>query len=150
MLMMPRNFSESLFDDFMDVPFEKLFQPEHNMIFGKRGKHLLKTDVKEKEGKYELEMELPGFKKEDIKLQLENGYLNVSASRGLNKDEKDKEGNYIRRERYSGSCSRSFYIGENVEQKDIKAKFENGVLTLIFPKIEEKKELPTSNYIAIE
>lgn len=150
MLMMPKRFNESLFDEFMEEPFERFFQPEHDVVFGKRGKNLLKTDVKEKNGNYEVEMDLPGFHKEDVKVQLENGYLTVSASRGMNKDKKDNEGNYIRRERYAGECARSFYVGDAVKQEEVKAKFENGILTLTIPKKQEKKALPSSNFIAIE
>ena len=96
-------------------------------------------------------MDLPGYKKEDVKAQLENGYLTITASRGVNKDETDNEGNYIRRERYSGQCSRSFYVGENLKQEDIKAKFQDGILQLTFPKEDQRKVIPQKdNYIAIE
>ncbi len=138
--MMPSIFGENLFDEIFD-----------DLVFGKREKNLLKTDVREKDGNYELVMDLPGYKKEDVKAQLENGYLTITASRGVNKDETDNEGNYIRRERYSGQCSRSFYVGENLKQEDIKAKFQDGILQLTFPKEDQRKVIPQKdNYIAIE
>ena len=137
-MLMPSIFRENLLDDFMDSAFSS------NYSLGS----LMKTDVKEKDGNYELTMDLPGVKKEDVHAELKDGYLTVSASVNNSKDEKDKQGNYIRRERYSGSASRSFYVGEAVRQEDIKAKFENGVLTLMFPKPQEK--LPEKHHIAIE
>ncbi|MEF9920792.1 MAG: Hsp20/alpha crystallin family protein [Erysipelotrichaceae bacterium] len=100
----------------------------------------MKTDIKEKDGNYLFDMELPGYKKEDIKIDLKDGYLNVSATRNVETDEKDKEGNVIRQERYSGSCSRSFFVGEQTQQEDIKANFENGELKITLPKQSTKKE----------
>ena len=146
-MMMPSIFGENLFDEIFDDPFFRTPNP----VFGKREKNLLKTDVREKDGNYELVMDLPGYRKEDVKAQLENGYLTITASRGVNKDEVDNEGNYIRRERYSGQCSRSFYVGENLKQEDIKAKFQDGVLQLTFPKEDQRKAIPQKdNYIVIE
>lgn len=110
----------------------------------------MKTDVKEKDGNYELTMDLPGVKKEDVHAELKDGYLTVSASVNNSKDEKDEAGNYIRRERYSGSASRSFYVGQAVRQEDIKAKFENGTVKFIVPKEEEKRAVDDKHYIAIE
>ena len=112
-------------------------------------KYMMSTDVKENDDTYELDIELPGYKKEDVHAELNNGYLTISASKNENRDEKDEKGNYIRRERYSGSCSRSFYVGENVKQEDIHAKFEDGVLKLVVPK-EDKKKVEEKKYIAIE
>ena len=146
-MMMPSIFGENLFDEFFNDPFFRT----PDSVFGKREKNLLKTDVREKDGNYELVMDLPGYKKEDVKAQLENGYLTITASRGVNKDETDNEGNYIRRERYSGQCSRSFYVGENLKQEDIKAKFQDGILQLTFPKEDQRKVISQKdNYIAIE
>ncbi len=146
-MMMPSIFGENLFDEIFDDPFFRT----PDSVFGKREKNLLKTDVREKDGNYELVMDLPGYKKEDVKAQLENGYLTITASRGVNKDETDNEGNYIRRERYSGQCSRSFYVGENLKQEDIKAKFQDGILQLTFPKEDQRKVISQKdNYIAIE
>ena len=109
----------------------------------------MKTDVREKEDVYEVDIDLPGFKKDEITAKLENGYLTVSAQKGLNKDQKDENGRYIRRERYAGHCSRSFYIGEGVEQEEIKARFEDGILRLTVPK-KEKKQVEQKKYISIE
>ena len=111
----------------------------------------MKTDIKYTVKAYELEMDLPGFKKDEIKVSLENGYLTISAARGLDVDEQEKEtAKYIRKERYAGSCQRSFYVGEGVKQEDIKGEFKHGILKLVIPKKEEKPEVETSKYIAIE
>ena len=110
---------------------------------------LMRTDIREAGGNYVLEIELPGFKKEDVSVKLENGCLTVTASKGLDKDEQKEDSGYIRRERWSGSCSRSFYVGENVRPEDIKAKMEDGILHLTMPK-EQPKALPKQNTILIE
>ena len=148
-MLLPSIFGEDLFDDMMDFPFEDEFFGRKNPLYGKRAKNLMKTDVKETENGYELDIDLPGFKKEEVQASLENGYLTISASKGLDKDEKDKKGRYSRRERYSGAMSRSFYVGEGVEQKDIHAKFENGILKLTVPKTNAQK-VEESKHIAIE
>jgi HSP20 family molecular chaperone IbpA len=111
---------------------------------------LMQTDVEEKDNGYEITMNLPGFKKEDVKGEIKDGYLTVTASTNTNNDEKDKDGNFIRRERYSGTCSRSFYVGEEVTEDDIKAKFTDGVLKIAVPKKEAKPAVEESKYIAIE
>ena len=148
-MLLPSIFGEDLFDDMMDFPFEDEFFGRKNPLYGKRAKNLMETDVKETENSYELDIDLRGFKKEEVQASLENGYLTISASKGLDKDEKDKKGRYIRRERYSGAMSRSFYVGEGVEQKDIHAKFENGILKLTVPKTNAQK-VEESKHIAIE
>ena len=148
-MLMPSIFGENLFDDWMDFPFEREFFGRRNPLYGKNEKNLMKTDVKEVENGYEVAMDLPGFKKEDISAKLENGYLTITASKGLDKDEKNEEGKYIRRERYSGSCSRSFYVGDGVTEEDIKARFEDGILKISFPKRDQKK-MEENRYIAIE
>ena len=148
-MMMPSIFGENLFDDFMDFPFEREFFGRRNPLYGKNEKNLMKTDVKEVENGYEVAMDLPGFKKEDISAKLENGYLTITASKGLDKDEKNEEGKYIRRERYSGSCSRSFYVGDGVTEEDIKARFEDGILKLDIPKKDAEK-IEQKKYISIE
>lgn len=149
-MMMPSIFGENLFDEMMNFSFEDPFFHRRGSVFGKPEKNFLKTDVKEKDGNYELEMELPGYKKEDVSAQLEDGYLTIKAVRNVDKDEKDEEGNYIRRERYTGQAARSFYVGENLKEEDIKAKFENGILHLTFPKQENRTQIPEKKTIYIE
>lgn len=144
-MLMPSIFGRDLFDEWMDDSFQDV----NRQLYGKRAGNIMRTDVKEKDSGYEVAIDLPGFKKDEVKLQLENGYLTVSAAKGLDKDEKDKEGRYIRRERFAGSMSRSFYVGENVKESDIHAKFEDGILKLEVPK-EDKKAIEDSHYIAIE
>ena len=148
-MLMPSIFGENLFDDWMDSPFEKEFFGRKNPLYGKNARNLMKTDVRETENSYELDIDLPGFKKEDVSVKLENGCLTVTASKGLDKDEQKEDSGYIRRERWSGSCSRSFYIGEDVRPEDIKAKMEDGILHLTMPK-EQPKALPKQNTILIE
>src|SRR5699024_8310757 len=133
-MMMPSIFGENLFDDFMDFPFEREFFGRKNPLYGKNEKNMMKTDVKELDHAYELDIDLPGFKKEEVTARLENGYLTISAAKGLDKDEIDKEGKYIRRERYAGAMSRSFYVGDYVKQEEIRAKFDDGILRLTVPK----------------
>ena len=148
-MMLPTIFGENLFDDFMDDAFERNFFGGRNPLYGKHSKNLMKTDVKETETGYELDIDLPGFKKDEISAHLEDGYLTVSAAKGVDKDEKDNEGRYIRRERYSGSMTRSFYVGNAVTEEDIKAKYEDGILSLSIPK-KDPKAVETKKYIAIE
>ena len=138
-MLMPSIFGENLFDDFMDFPFG-----------GNKINTMMKTDIRDTDSSYELDIDMPGFKKEDIKAQLKDGYLTISASTSANNDEQDKDGRYIRRERYAGSCSRSFYVGEGVKEEDIRAKFENGILKLSIPKVENKPQVEEQKYIAIE
>lgn len=152
-MLMPSIFGENLFDDWMDLPFDKDFEKgffgSRDPLFGRHARNLMKTDVKETDGTYEVAIDLPGFKKEDLKLSLENGYLTITASKGLDKDEQDEKGTYIRRERYAGTVSRSFYIGDGVTEEQIKAKFEDGILKLSVPK-QVQKEVEQKNFIAIE
>lgn len=152
-MMMPSIFGENLFDDFMDFPFSKEFEKNFfgnkNPLYGKHAKNMMKTDVRETENGYEVDIDLPGFKKEEITAKLDNGYLIISASKGLDKEKQDKDGHYIRRERYAGSMSRSFYIGERVTENDVKAKYEDGILRLSIPKKEPKK-VEDKKYISIE
>ncbi|MCL1605622.1 Hsp20/alpha crystallin family protein [Phascolarctobacterium sp. ET69] len=148
-MMLPTIFGENLFDDFMDDAFERNFFGGRNPLYGKHSKNLMKTDVKETETGYELDIDLPGFKKDEISAHLEDGYLTVSAAKGVDKDEKDNKGRYIRRERYSGSMTRSFYVGNAVTEEDIKAKYEDGILSLSIPK-KDPKAVEAKKYIAIE
>ena len=147
--MLPSIFGESLFDDWMDFPFRGFGTDVEKKLYGKNAARVMKTDLKEHEDGYELSVDLPGFKKDQIQLQLNNGYLTVSAAKGVEEEEKDKKGRLVHQERFSGSMSRSYYVGENLEEEDVKAKFENGVLTLSFPKAEQKK-LPEQKTIQIE
>lgn len=153
-MLRPSIFGESLFDDWMDdFPFGKEFEkamfPAKDPLYGKHAKNMMKTDVKETEKGYEVAVDLPGFKKDEIQLELNDGYLTISAEKGLDKEEKDKKDKYIRRERYAGSMSRTFYVGKSVTENDIHAKYENGILTLDVPK-EEAKKVPEKRYISIE
>ena len=118
-------------------------------LYGKRANQIMKTDVKETDTGYEVDIDLPGFKKEDVKAELHDGYLTISAAKNVNQDEKKEDGKYIRKERFSGNMSRSFYVGENITQEDIHAKYEDGILRLTVPKKEEKK-VEQKNYINIE
>ena len=146
-MMMPSIFGENLFDDFMD---DFAFPNVDKVLYGKHASNLMKTDVKETDSGYEVDIDLPGFKKDEIQMQLENGYLTVSAAKGLNKDEKNEDGRYVRRERYAGSVRPSFYVGENVTEKDIHPKYENGILSFKMPKDDKKAVEEKKHYIAIE
>ena len=148
-MLMPSIFRENLFDDWMSFPTFRDFPDIDRKLYGKHASQVMKTDVHEHEDHYGLAIDLPGFKKDEITLDLENGYLTVSAAKGLDKDEKDEKGKLIRQERYAGSLSRSFFIGENVEHEDVKAKFEDGVLHLEFPKKTAPK-IPEKKTIMIE
>lgn len=146
-MLLPSIFGENLFDDWMDFSFPEIPDVDKT-LYGKHAKNMMKTDVKETEKGYEVAVDLPGFKKDEIKMELENGYLTISAAKGLDKDETDKEtGKYIRRERYAGNLSRSFYIGD-VKQEDVKATFKNGILSISVPK-EDKKAKEEKKYITI-
>ena len=146
--MLPSLFGESLFDRFFDDSLEKEFFGTHNPLYGKHAKNLMKTDVKDVNDHYEVAVDLPGFQKDEVNVELENGYLTISAAKGLDKDQKDDEGHYIRQERYSGSCSRSFYVGD-IQSEDIHAKYEDGILKLALPKADQKA-MEHQNRIAIQ
>ncbi len=145
-MLMPSIFGENLFnDDWMNFGFPEV----DKALYGKHASHEMKTDVRETDSGYEVDIDLPGFKKDEINIQLDNGYLSISAAKGLDKEEKNKEGKYIRKERYAGAMSRSFYVGDALTQEDIKAKYESGILRLSIPKKEAKKVEGTKR-IAIE
>ena len=153
-MLMPSIFGEDMFDEFMrGFPFFDN-SAENNVekkLYGHNAKNIMTTDIKELEGGYELEIDLPGFTKEDVTAELKDGYLTISAAKGLDKDEQEKEtGKYIRRERYSGACQRSFYVGEDVTEQDIKAEFKHGMLKLFVPKKEAKPVVETKKYVTIE
>ena len=149
MMMMPSIFGENLFDDFMNDFSFPTFPNVDKELYGKHAKNLMKTDVKETENAYEIDIDLPGFKKDEIQMELKDGVLTVSAAKGLDKDEEDKKGKYIRKERYAGAMQRSFYVGDAITQEDIKAKYENGILRLSVPK-KDAKAVETKKSIAIE
>ena len=145
-MLMPSIFGENLFnDDWMNFGFPEV----EKALYGKHASHEMKTDVRETDSGYEVDIDLPGFKKDGINIQLDNGYLSISAAKGLDKDEQDKEGKYIRKERYAGSMSRSFYVGNAITQDDIKAKYESGILRLSVPK-KAAEEIESAKRIAIE
>lgn len=144
-MLMPSIFGENLFDDWMDFSFPDF----EKALYGKHSQNTMRTDVKETDQGYELDIDLPGFKKDEVNARLENGYLKIQAEKNVNKDEKGKDGKYIRRERYAGAMSRSFYVGAGVEQKDIHAKFEDGILKLSIPK-KAPQQMEEKKYIAIE
>ena len=146
--MLPSIFGENLFDDFRDDDFMRSMWNRRNPLYGKHAKNLMKTDVRETDTTYEVDIDLPGFKKDEIDVDLKDGYLTISAAKGLDKDEKDKKGKYIRQERYAGALRRSFYVGD-IEPKDVSAKYEDGILKISLPK-EAKKQLPKTTTIAIE
>ena len=144
-MLMPSIFGENLFDDWMDFSFPDI----DKALYGKHAKNEMKTDVRETEDGYELDIDLPGFKKDEVTAQLDNGYLTIQASKGLDKEQKDKKGKYIRKERYAGSMSRSFYVGDAITEEDVHAKYEDGILKLSVPK-KEAKAVEQTNHIAIE
>ena len=157
-MMTPSIFGENLFDDFFDDFFnfpvfdDRAMQKAQKKLYGRHAANMMKTDVQEHEDHYEVDIDLPGFKKDELSLELKDGYLVINAAKGLDKDEKEeKTGKFVRRERYAGSMSRSFYVGEDVKQEDIHAKYESGVLKLFIPKAEERKpQVEEKKYIAIE
>ena len=155
-MMMPRIFGENLCDDFMNDFAFPAFPNVEKKLYGKHARNLMKTDVKDTDTGYEVDVDLAGFKKDEIQIELEKGFLTVTAAKGLDKDEKDekdekdKKDNYIRRERYAGSMSRSFYVGEHVTEDDIHPKYENGILSFTVPKEEAKAIEDKKHYISIE
>lgn len=151
-MMMPSIFRENLFDDdWMNFPFDDFdqFWGRKNPLYGKHAKNMMKTDVKETDTSYEMDIDLPGFKKDEINAKLDHGYLTISAAKGLDKEKQDPKGNYIRQERYAGSMSRSFYVGDNITQDEIRAKYEDGILQLTIPK-KAPKAVESEKQILIE
>ena len=140
-MLMPRVFKNNFMDDFFSYPFKE---------FNFENTGMMKTDIKEADKGYDITIDMPGCKKEDVKAELNDGYLTIQAESNYDNDEKDDNGRYIRRERYSGSCSRSFYVGDQIKEEDIQAKFENGTLKLFVPKLEETPAIEQKKYIAIE
>lgn len=147
MMMLPTVFDDNFFDDFTE-PMERRFFGNRNSVFGRQTKNLMKTDIKENENDYEIDVDLPGFAKEDISLSLEDGYLTVSAEKKEENEKNDANSGYLHRERRYGSCSRSYYVGSAVTNDDIKAKMENGILHMNV--LKKAPALPEKNFIAIE
>lgn len=154
-MLTPSIFGENLFDEFFDDFFDfpvfddRAMKKAQKKLYGRHAANMMKTDVKEQDDHYEVDIDLPGFKKDEIQIELKDGYLTVSAEKGLDKDEEDKKGKYIRKERYAGALSRTFYLGEEIREEEIKAKFENGILSVSIPKEEEKK-VEGPKHISIE
>ena len=155
-MMVPSIFGENLFDDFFDDFFEwpaydKQMKDAQKKLYGRRADNMMKTDVRDHDDHYEIDVDLPGFKKEELSLELTDGYLTIKAAKGLDKDEKEKKsGKYIRRERYMGSMTRSFYVGDTITQEEIKAEYKDGVLKVNVPKSDPNKKIEKTNYISIE
>ena len=149
MSYLPSIFGDSLMDDFFGDFDRSIFNNFRPAVRTERT-NLMRTDIKETESGFDLDVELPGYKKEDLSLELNGGYLNISAEKKSSKEEKDTEGRVIRRERYSGSMKRSFYVGEDITEEDIKARFEDGILKLHVPKKVVEEQIPAKKYISIE
>ena len=146
-MLMPSIFGEDLFDEF----FNDFARPVRGTVrYNTPSNNVMRTDVKEHKDSYELAIELPGYKKENVKAELKEGYLTITAATNTANDQKDENGKYIRRERYAGSCSRSFFVGKDIKQTDIKAKFEDGVLTLVVPKLDARPQVEENHFITIE
>ena len=152
-MLAPSIFEENFIDDLFGFPYMKEFDDmDRNMerkLYGRKASRMMKTDIREKDDNYEVSIDLPGFKKEDITVELNDGYITINASKNLDRDE-GKKGKLIRQERYAGSMTRSFYVGENVEKGDIEANYRHGVLNLTIPKKALEKKIPEKNLIAIE
>ena len=155
-MLLPSMFGENLFDDFFgfdDFPFwdDREEKKMEKKLYGRRARNLMKTDIKETDKDYEVIIDLPGFKKNEVHASLENGYLTISAEKGLNQDEKEKKsGRYIRKERYAGACQRSFYVGDQLTEEDIKGEFKHGILKLFVPKKDAVPAVEENKYISIE
>lgn len=152
-MLMPSIFGENMFDEFFRDPFfdSSDMKKLEKKLYGRRGKNLMKTDIRETDTGYELEMDLPGFRKDEIRASLRDGYLTISAAKGLDKDEQENtSGRYIRQERYAGACERSFYVGEDMTEDDIKGEFKHGILRLSISKKEAKPLAEEKKYISIE
>ena len=153
-MLMPSIFGENLFDDwFDDFPFfdDRDLRKVDKKLYGRRAGNLMKTDIQEMKDGYKMEVDLPGFKKDEITVELDDGYLTISAAKGLDKDEQENtSGRYIRQERYAGACERSFYVGEDMTEDDIKGEFKHGILRLSIPKKEAKPLAEEKKYISIE
>ena len=149
-MLAPSIFEENFMDDLFGFPYMREFDNMEKKLYGRKASRMMKTDIREKDDNYEVAIDLPGFKKEEIEVELNDGYITISASKGLDKDANDKKGRLIRQERYAGAMQRSFYVGENIEKEDVEATYRHGVLTLTIPKKAADKKIPEKNLIAIE
>ncbi|MBQ3796927.1 MAG: Hsp20/alpha crystallin family protein [Butyrivibrio sp.] len=149
-MLAPSIFEENFMDDLFGFPYMREFDNMEKKLYGRKASRMMKTDIREKDDNYEVAIDLPGFKKEEIEVELNDGYITISASKGLDKDANDKKGRLIRQERYAGAMQRSFYVGENIEKENIEATYRHGVLTLTIPKKAVEKKIPEKNLIAIE
>ncbi|WP_022779525.1 Hsp20/alpha crystallin family protein [Butyrivibrio sp. AE3009] len=149
-MLAPSIFEENFMDDLFGFPYMKDYENMEKKLYGRKASRMMKTDIREKDNNYEVVIDLPGFKKEEIEVELNDGYITISAAKGLEKDGNDKKGKLLRQERYAGSMQRSFYVGENIEKDDVEATYRHGVLTLTIPKKAQEKKLPEKNLIAIE
>ena len=149
-MLAPSIFEENFMDDLFGFPYMREFDNMEKKLYGRKASRMMKTDIREKDDNYEVAIDLPGFKKEEIEVELNDGYITISASKGLDKDANDKKGRLIRQERYAGAMQRSFYVGENIEKENVEATYRHGVLTLTIPKKAVEKKIPEKNLIAIE
>ena len=151
MMMFPSVCNNDLFDDLFDFPVwnDRDYRKAEKKLYGHHAADLMKTDIKERDNEYEMQIDLPGFTKDEIQVSLENGYLTIQASKGLDKDEDEKDGKWIRKERYAGSCMRQFYVGDGLVKDDIKGEFKHGILKLTIPKKEALPDREGDKYIAI-
>ena len=152
-MLMPNFFERDLFDDFFNFPLydDRDMKRAEKKLYGHHGRDLMKTDIRETDSAYEMDMDLPGFTKDEVEVSLSDGYLTIRAAKGLDQDEQEKDtGRYLRRERYSGACQRTFYVGDDVTEADIKGSFHHGILKLSIPKKEAKPAIEGKRYIAIE
>ena len=149
-MLAPSIFEENFMDDLFGFPYMKEFDNMEKKLYGRKASRMMKTDIREKDDNYEVAIDLPGFKKEEIEVELNEGYITISASKGLDKDANDKKGKLIRQERYAGAMQRSFYVGDNIEKEDVEATYRHGVLTLTIPKKAAEKKISEKNLIAIE
>lgn len=152
MMMFPSIYNNDFFDDLFDLPVwnDRDMKKAEKKLYGHNAGNLMKTDIKEKDKEYELHIDLPGFDKDEIQVSLDNGYITIQASKGLDKDEDEKDGKWIHKERYAGSCMRQFYVGDGLVQEDIKAEFKGGILKVTVPKKEALPDRTQNKYIAIE
>ena len=149
-MLLPSIYGNDMFDDMKGFPRFDDFGDIDRKLYGKHADRVMKTDVSEHDDHFEVDIDLPGFKKDEIEIELSSGYLSIRASKGLDKDETTPKGKLIRQERYAGAMQRSYYVGKDITEEDIKAKFDNGVLSLQIPKKEPQKALPETKRIAIE